>query len=201
MGDVGDPELLARTMEGVCGLLPSRCHRLSERGVREWRETHRVNLSAFVALLDAARAAGGVPVVYASSAAVYGSNDALPLAETADTRPLSAYGADKLGCELQARVAGAVTAYRHSVALFQCLWRAAGPGLALFRGNFHLRRPAAARRAADRVRDGLQSRDFVHVQRLWRRFVPAWAGGYGGAVFNVCAGRSTTVLGLGTDSG
>ena len=107
VGDVGDPELLARAMEGVAGCFHLAAIASVERGVREWRETHRVNLSAFVALLDAARAAGGVPVVYASSAAVYGSNDALPLAETADTRPISAYGADKLGCELQARVAGA----------------------------------------------------------------------------------------------
>ena len=47
-------------------------------------------------------------MVYASSAAVYGDNANVPLAEDATTRPLSAFGADKLGCELHARVAGRV---------------------------------------------------------------------------------------------
>src|SRR5215213_2520699 len=73
-----------------------------------WKASPAASTSPPSPQWNAAWAAGGVPVVYASSAAVYGSNDALPLAETADTRPLSAYGADKLGCELQARVAGAV---------------------------------------------------------------------------------------------
>ena len=78
-----------------------------ERGVRDWLGTHRVNASGMVTLLDALRARadrGRVPVVYASSAAVYGDCQDLPLDEDAPTRPLSAYGADKLGCELHARV-------------------------------------------------------------------------------------------------
>ena len=41
-------------------------------------------------------------MVYASSAAVYGDHAELPIEEQAPTRPLSAYGADKLGGELHA---------------------------------------------------------------------------------------------------
>ena len=44
-------------------------------------------------------------MVYASSAAVYGDQSVSPLCETLQPQPLSAYGADKLGCELHARVA------------------------------------------------------------------------------------------------
>jgi UDP-glucose 4-epimerase len=198
VGDVGDPALLARAMDGVDGCFHLAAIASVERGVREWRETHRVNLSAFVALLDAARAAGRVPVVYASSAAVYGSNDALPLAETAETKPLSAYGADKLGCELHARVAGAV----HGIPTL---------GLRFFNVYGTRQDPASPYSGvisifADRLLrgdaltvfgDGLQSRDFVHVSAV----VAALRAGMDrtdrtAPVFNVCAGRSTTVLEL-----
>jgi hypothetical protein len=47
-----------------------------------------------------------IPVVYASSAAVYGDNTALPLTETAVPRPLSPYAIDKLASESYAQAAG-----------------------------------------------------------------------------------------------
>lgn len=51
----------------------------------------------------AAAAAHGIPVIYASSAAVYGDNPNLPLTEDAEPAPLGAYGRHKLACE---RIAG-----------------------------------------------------------------------------------------------
>jgi UDP-glucose 4-epimerase len=77
-------------------------------GNEEWLATHSANLTGAIAVFDAARQHGAVPVVYASSAAVYGDNANVPLDEDVVTRPLSAYDADKLGCELHARVAGQV---------------------------------------------------------------------------------------------
>jgi len=185
-------------MDGVAGCFHLAAIASVERGVREWRETHRVNLSAFVALLDAARARGGLPVVYASSAAVYGSHEELPLAETAPTRPLSAYGADKLGCELQARVAGAV----HGIPTL---------GLRFFNVYGPRQDPASPYSGvisifADRLLrgapltvfgDGQQSRDFVHVSAVVAALRAGMAAACAEApVFNVCAGRSATVLEL-----
>jgi UDP-glucose 4-epimerase len=69
----------------------------------EWALTHTVNLTGTIAVFEMA-AKAGIPVVYTSSAAVYGDNPALPLNEQADTRPLSAYGLDKLGCEHHAQL-------------------------------------------------------------------------------------------------
>ena len=107
LGDVNQPLALREAMAGVDACFHLAAIASVERGVTEWLATHRTNLSATIAVMDAARVAG-VPVVYASSAAVYGQQAALPLDETARPAPLSAYGADKLGCEQHAKVAGHV---------------------------------------------------------------------------------------------
>jgi UDP-glucose 4-epimerase len=60
----------------------------------------RLNLDATRVVTAAAVASGSVRrVVFASSAAVYGTNADLPLHETAQTRPLSPYGEAKLESE------------------------------------------------------------------------------------------------------
>jgi len=111
VGDVDDPPTVARVAAGVDGIFHLAAIASVARSNEDWIGTHRVNLSGSIAVFEASRSAKGgrpVPVVYASSAAVYGDNDAVPLGEDARLRPLTAYGADKLGSELHARVAGHV---------------------------------------------------------------------------------------------
>src|SRR5204863_517002 len=70
--------------------------------------TRQVNATGTAHILDAAAGAPGretIPVIYASSAAVYGYNTALPLTETAVPRPLSPYAIDKLASESYAEAA------------------------------------------------------------------------------------------------
>src|SRR6266853_4579692 len=81
------------------------------RSSREWLRTHQVNLTGTINIFDQARRLRSrreIPVVYASTAAVYGDCGSVPIGEDTSAAPLSAYGADKRGCELHARVAGAV---------------------------------------------------------------------------------------------
>ena len=68
------------------------------RSVEDWVGTHQVNQTATVTVLDAARQHGNLPVVFASSAAIYG--DQCPANENLKPAPRSAYGADKAGSEL-----------------------------------------------------------------------------------------------------
>src|ERR1700760_1292517 len=106
VGDVADAEAVAKAMDGVDGCFHLAAIASVELGNRDWLGTHRTNLTGAITVFDAARRAQPgrtVPVVYASSAAIYGDNPDLPLAETAAPRPMSAYGADKLGCELHGR--------------------------------------------------------------------------------------------------
>ena len=74
------------------------------QSVDEWKATHDINLGGTINIFEAAKQRG-IPVVYASSAAVYGASRQLPLTEGGVTNPLTAYGIDKLACELHAQFA------------------------------------------------------------------------------------------------
>ena len=69
------------------------------RSIREPDFDARVNVVGGVNVLRAAAAAGTPRVVYASSAAVYGTPERLPVSEAHPTRPISDYGSSKLALE------------------------------------------------------------------------------------------------------
>jgi UDP-glucose 4-epimerase len=99
IGDVSDADIVAMAMSGMDGCFHLAAIASVQRSNEEWALTHRVNLTGAVNVFDAARKvnpASPVPVVYASSAAVYGDNPAVPLTEDAEKRPLTAYGADNV---------------------------------------------------------------------------------------------------------
>lgn len=197
-GDVADAAAVRAAMDGVDGCFHLAAIASVERGVREWLETHRVNLSGTIAVFDAARAAGGVPVVYASSAAVYGDPVTLPIAEDAPCRPLSAYGADKLGCEQQARVAGIV----HNVPTYGLrFFNVYGPRQdprSPYSGVISIFSDLLSRGDAVSVYgDGQQTRDFICVTDIVAGLLAAMrAASTQAPVANLCTGQPTTVLQL-----
>ena len=107
VGDITDKHAVEKAMNGVDGCYHLAAIASVEMSNQQWTNTHQVNLTGAINILDAARQSC-VPVVYASSAAVYGDNAETPLNERSAVRPMTAYGADKLGCELHARVASLV---------------------------------------------------------------------------------------------
>jgi UDP-glucose 4-epimerase len=108
-GDVADPAQALLALDGVDGCFHLAAIASVEKGVTDWLGTHRTNITGTISVFDAIRRLGTeVPVVYTSSAAVYGDATAIPIAESEPWVPLSAYGADKYGCELHARVASHV---------------------------------------------------------------------------------------------
>jgi UDP-glucose 4-epimerase len=203
VADVADPDAVAVALEGATGCFHLAAIASVQRANEDWLGTHRINLGGTIAVLDAARSRGAVsaiPVVYASSAAVYGDVGNQIAAETCRPMPQTAYGADKLGSELHASVAWHV----HGV-----------PTLGLRFFNVYGRRqdPRSPYSGvisifADRIAQGLQitlhgdggqTRDFVHVsdvvthlQAGMRRLAEA-PGAY---VLNVCTGRETSIRSL-----
>ncbi len=196
VGDVADPATLAPLVGGIDGCFHLAAIASVARGVTEWVATHRANLTATVTLLDAIRGSGrAVPVVYASSAAVYGDCRTVPIAETAEKAPLSAYGADKYGCELHARVASHVHAIPTTGLRFFNVYGPRQDPKSPYSGVISI--------FCDRIRagkgidifgDGQQTRDFVFVRDVVAALMAAMAHASTDApVFNVCTGHPTTV--------
>jgi UDP-glucose 4-epimerase len=149
-------------------------------------------------VLEAARDAGHIPVVYASSAAIYGDNLNVPLRESEGGHPLTAYGADKFGSELHAGVAGRI----HGVPTFGLrFFNVFGPRqdpsspysgvISIFAARFAKNQPVSIHG------DGGQVRDFVYVADVVAHILSGLAAADTTApVGNVCTGIPTTVLGL-----
>lgn len=201
VGDVADRNLVERAMAGADGCFHLAAIASVAKANEEWLPTHRTNLTGAIAVFDCAKkakAGSPIPVVYASSAAVYGDNQDVPLGEGATTRPLTAYGADKLGCELHARVASVVHGVPTAGLRFFNVY---GPRqdpkspysgvIAIFAGRLK------ARQTITINGDGLQTRDFIYVGDVVKHLIAALArASLTAEVYNVCTGRETTVLEL-----
>jgi UDP-glucose 4-epimerase len=200
IGDVGDAALLREAVARADACVHLAAIASVQRAREDPTDAHRVNQSAFVGLLDAiaTRPGGVIPVVYASSAAVYGAVAPCPIAEDGPVRPLSAYGADKRGCELHAAAAGVVD----GIPSF---------GLRFFNVYGPLQRPDSPYSGvisifADRLSrgetltihgDGGQTRDFVHVDDVVTAIVAALdLASPEAPVCNVGTGVETSILGL-----
>lgn len=198
VADVADGAAVRMAMEGMDGCFHLAAVASVERSREAWPDTHAVNLSGTIAVFDAARRARGgdaVPVVYASSAAVYGDNPAVPLAEDAATVPLSAYGADKLGCELHARVAAGVHGVPVTGFRFFNVYGPRQDPKSPYSGVISIFAGRISRGEAVTINgDGEQVRDFVYVKDLVRYLTAAMERPRAGApVYNICTGRPTTV--------
>ena len=99
VASVTDPDRVGQVMAQADGCFHLAAIASVPQCEQDWLLAHRVNSGGTVAVLSAARQTAeraAIPVVFASSAAVYGDQSAFPIAETAQTRPQSVYGADKL---------------------------------------------------------------------------------------------------------
>jgi len=107
VGDVTDSSKVEAAMADMDGCFHLAAVTPMDTARDDWHDNHRVNLVGTVNVLSASNRQHPdkpVPVVYASSAEVYGDNATLPLSEGAKPHPLTAYGTDKLACEFYARM-------------------------------------------------------------------------------------------------
>ena len=198
-GDVADAAMVRAAFAGMDGCFHLAAIASVARGNEDWAGTHRVNQGGTVAVFDAARAAGGVPVVYASSAAIYGPRDDVA-AEDALPAPLSAYGADKLGSEHHARAGFAVHGVPSVGFRFFNVYGPRQDPHSPYSGVISIFASALlARRAVQVHGDGRQTRDFVFVADIVAFLLAGMRHARarpGALVLNACTGRETSVRGL-----
>ncbi len=156
-----------------------------------------VNVAGTVNLLETARKTGVRKVVLASSTAVYGNCDTLPIQEDASLRPLSPYAVSKQVNELYARF------YTQTLGLPVIplrFFNVYGP-----RQNPDSDYAAAIPILLDRLLhgkpvtvfgDGRQTRDFIFIADVVQANLLAAESEAAGEAFNICTGQEITILDL-----
>lgn len=195
-GDITDPRAVEMTLRGATHCLHLAAQVSVIRSVEDPAHSARQNILGYVNMLQGARNAGVRKFVYASSAAVYGNPESLPLAEQAACSPLSPYGLEKKVDEQYAT-------------LFETLHGLPSLGLRYFNVYGPRQDPASPyagviSRFVDRLSrgqtptvygDGGQTRDFVYVKDVARANVAALFSDRTG-VCNVATGSTIDLLGL-----
>lgn len=188
-GDVRDDDALAAAMSGVDLVFHLAALIDVEAATARPRTCHAVNATGTLALLDLARREDA-RVVYASSAAVYGPPERLPVSESDRKTPQSPYGISKLAGD-------------HYVRRFHDRYGLATVALRYF--NVYGPRQtesgvvsifverATSGRPLTVAGDGTQTRDFVHVDDVVRANVLAAETDTVGEAFNVGTGRSVSI--------
>ena len=100
-GDLLDKERLTRAFaehRPVVALHFAACAYVGE-SIQDPAKYYHNNIVGALHLLDAARSAGNVPIVFSSTCAVYGEPGTLPITEDAPLAPVNPYGRTKLTVE------------------------------------------------------------------------------------------------------
>ncbi|MDI9819349.1 MULTISPECIES: NAD-dependent epimerase/dehydratase family protein [unclassified Legionella] len=166
--------------------------------VEDWFDLHNINLQAGLNILKLAHLGGNIPLVYASSCAVYGDAQTLPLTEAMHIKPISSYGCDKLSLELNAYF----MAKSHSLPVMGLrFFNVYGPRqqpdspyagvISLFIENL------LNDRGVTIYGDGQQTRDFIYVDDVVSGLIKAMQIVNSEAeVINLCNGKSITIQAL-----
>lgn len=198
--DVADPVAVRRVMQDADGCFHLAAVASVTRTNEDWLGSHRTNLTGTVTVLEAARDCGHVPVVYASSAAVYGDLGRRVAREDVLPRPITGYGADKLGSELHAGAAWLVHRVPTFGLRFFNVYGLRQNPCSPYSGVISIFTQRVANGGTVTVHgDGQQVRDFIHVSDVVAHVGAAMQhleATPGNAVLNVCTGRGTSVLDL-----
>lgn len=196
-GSICDPACCAEAVRGADYVLHGAAFVSVPLSLENPVACNRVNVDGFANILSAAREAGVKRIVYASSSAVYGDDEAMPKTEGKIGKPLSPYAASKRQNEIQARD------FPHSGGR-------GAIGLRYF-NIFGPRQDPAGGYAAVIPKwittlaknepcfingDGGITRDFCHVSNVVQaNLLAATTGNEAavGGVFNVAQGRTTTL--------
>jgi len=197
-GDVRDARTVHAAVAGVDAVVHLAAVASVQASIDDPLATHATNFDGTLNLLEAARQAGVRRFLFASSAAIYGDNDELPITETAIPRPLTPYAADKLASEyylqFYARQHGLDTIAFRFFNIFGPRQDPSSP----YSGVISIFADRLARGAPVTIfGDGLQTRDFVYVGDLARLLARALTmTTLSGRVINVGRGRQSTLLDL-----
>jgi nucleoside-diphosphate-sugar epimerase len=195
-GDIRDQKVVAEAIAGCDFVLHEAALPSVPRSIEAPIECHEVNVNGTLNILEAGRAAGVKRIVFAASSAAYGETPTLPKVETMAPDPLSPYAVSKLACEY----------YLKNYTLNYGLETVALRYFNVFGPNQDPKSHYAAvipRFCVAALRgerptifgDGLQSRDFCHIENVIEaNLLATTAPKAPGEVINIACGVRTTLL-------
>ena len=191
-GDIRNAEDVQQAMRDVTRVL----HLAAQASVEDPVNSCASNIMGYVNVLDAARRAGVQRFVYASSAAVYGVPQVLPLTEAAPVNPLSPYGLEKYVNDQYAAMYRALYGMNCLGMRYFNVYGPRQDPRSPYAGVISRFIDCVSRGVPLRVHgDGLQTRDFVYVADVAQANLRALESELGG-VCNIGTGQTVTLLQL-----
>ena len=191
-GDIRDGDALDAAMEGVDVVFHQAALVSVARSIEEPTRSNRINAAATVELLERAREEDA-RVVAASSAAIYGDPESVPVSEEDRKTPSSPYAIDKLSLDHYVRTYADLYDL-DTVALRY--FNIYGPGqqagdysgvISVFLDQARSGEPITVHG------DGEQTRDFVHISDVVDANLAAATTEHTGRAYNVGTGSSTSI--------
>src|SRR5512134_1339036 len=197
-GDMRDASEVAEAVRGVEVIFHEAAFVSVPQSMEEPQTCFDVNIKGTSLLFDLARQAGVRRAVVASSAAIYGNVDSLPLVEETPPQPMSPYAVSKRVKEMYAELFTAsygleVVALRY----FNVYGPRQRPD-----SMYAAAVPIFARRLLDGkpvtvYGDGGQTRDLINVRDVVRaNLIASEHVNAPGKIFNICTGLETRLLDL-----
>jgi UDP-N-acetylglucosamine/UDP-N-acetyl-alpha-D-glucosaminouronate 4-epimerase len=197
-GDLRDPSGVEEAVRGIEVIFHEAAFVSVPQSMEEPQTCFDVNIMGTSLLFDAARRAGVRRAVVASSAAVYGESDALPLVEETPLQPRSPYAVSKRVDEMYAELfTGSFGFEVVALRYFNVYGPRQRPD-----SMYAAAVPIFARRLLDNKAvtvfgDGGQTRDLINVHDVVRaNLIASEHPNAAGNVFNICTGVETRLLDL-----
>jgi UDP-glucose 4-epimerase len=197
-GDVRDASRVGEAVRGVNIIFHEAAFVSVPQSMDEPQNCFDVNISGTSLLFDAARKAGVSRAVVASSAAVYGESEALPLVEETPLQPKSPYAVSKRVDEMYAELF--TNSFGFEVVALR-YFNVYGPRQRPD-SMYAAAVPIFAKRLLDHkpvtiFGDGGQTRDLINVHDIVRaNLLASEHPNAAGQIFNICTGVETRLLDL-----
>ena len=197
-GDLRDASRVEEAVRGIEVIFHEAAFVSVPQSMDEPQTCFDVNITGTSRLLDLARVAGVRRAVIASSAAIYGESDALPLVEETVPQPLSPYAVSKRVDEMYAELfTGSFGLEAVALRYFNVYGPRQRPD-----SMYAAAVPIFARRLLDGkpvtvFGDGGQTRDLINVHDVVRaNLIASEHSNAAGKIFNICTGVETRLLDL-----
>lgn len=196
VGDVRDGDAVLSAMEDIQGCIHLAAQVSAARSVEDPHGSAQRNIVGFINTLEAMRARRVPRLVYASSAAVYGESQNLPLREDEPLCPTNPYGLEKQVDELYAGLYARLHGFDSlGLRYFNVYGPRQDPGSPYSGVISRFMQNLSAGKTVTVFGDGHQTRDFIYVGDVAQANVRALACGYRG-VCNVATGKRIDLLRL-----